>query len=146
LGLVLWQYSLKTRFSPRFGYCWKDTVAVRIPNHAATWYCWGIRLSISVLGANPLANKPNKCYKLLTILVITNGFRWGATSNGIESTIIGRKWRSCIISIRIYFCRRYWRRYWEKFKLKITMISHSSAAGMLSKHYAPTTTTFFKAM
>ena len=125
----------------------KDTVAVRIPNHALTLQLLsGLNFPLAAPSANPFGSiSPTNAehvhnYFKDDLAVILDG---GLCENGVESTIIGFEnelpvlYRLGAISIEEI----------EKVVGTIKLKKHNSgtnveAPGMLTKHYSPKTTTY----
>jgi L-threonylcarbamoyladenylate synthase len=126
----------------------KDSVAVRIPDHAATLALLeALDFPLAAPSANPFGSiSPTNAFHVVDyfgnkLQMVLDG---GACHNGIESTIIGFENEEAVLyrlgSISVEDIEGVI----GKIQIKNNNDIAPSAAGMLSKHYAPTTTTFFK--
>jgi L-threonylcarbamoyladenylate synthase len=126
----------------------KDSVAVRVPNHEATLALLeSLDFPLAAPSANPFGSiSPTTAFHVVDyfgdkLQMVLDG---GDCQNGIESTIIGFENEDAVLyrvgSISIEDIERVI----GKIKIKNKEENAPNAPGMLSKHYAPATTTFLK--
>jgi L-threonylcarbamoyladenylate synthase len=126
----------------------KDSVAIRVPNHDATLALLAVLdFPLAAPSANPFGSiSPTSAFHVVDyfgdeLQMVLNG---GTCQNGIESTIIGFENEEPVLyrlgSISVEDIEGVI----GKIQIKNKKESAPNAPGMLSKHYAPATTTFLK--
>jgi L-threonylcarbamoyladenylate synthase len=126
----------------------KDSVAIRVPNHYATLALLAVLdFPLAAPSANPFGSiSPTSAFHVVDyfgdeLKMVLNG---GTCQNGIESTIIGFENEEPVLyrlgSISVEDIEGVI----GKIQIKNKKESAPNAPGMLSKHYAPATTTFLK--
>jgi L-threonylcarbamoyladenylate synthase len=126
----------------------KDSVAIRVPNHYATLALLAVLdFPLAAPSANPFGSiSPTSAFHVVDyfgdeLQMVLNG---GTCQNGIESTIIGFENEEPVLyrlgSISVEDIEGVI----GKIQIKNKKESAPNAPGMLSKHYAPATTTFLK--
>jgi L-threonylcarbamoyladenylate synthase len=126
----------------------KDSVAIRVPNHFATLALLEtLDFPLAAPSANPFGSiSPTTAFHVVDyfgdkLQMVLDG---GDCQNGIESTIIGFENKDAVLyrlgSISVEDIEGVI----GKIQIKNKKESAPNAPGMLSKHYAPTTTTFLK--
>ncbi|WP_310555041.1 L-threonylcarbamoyladenylate synthase [Flavobacterium sp.] len=126
----------------------KDSVAIRIPNHPTTLALLeSLDFPLAAPSANPFGSiSPTKAshvadYFTDTLAMVLDG---GECENGIESTIIGFENNEPVVFRLGSIAVEEIEKVIGKVQIKNKKDNTPDAPGMLSRHYAPKTTTYLK--
>ncbi|MFM2266277.1 MAG: L-threonylcarbamoyladenylate synthase [Bacteroidota bacterium] len=124
----------------------KDTVAIRIPNHVLTLALLSkLNYPLAAPSANPFGSiSPTNALHVADYFVgqLPMVLEGGQCQNGIESTIVGFENGEPVLYRLGAISQEDIEQVVGQIKLKNKKENAPEAPGMLSRHYAPTTTTF----